>query len=241
MMSKKLSKEKLQRIREEIKNGKSKYKVAQEMGIGKTTVYTYTIDIPGDNRGKPLSKEIIGRIREQVLKGKSKYKIAKDMNLSFTTVYSYTKDLPNKIYKTAGIQGKDIDLLHELLEHGYVNSNQGNCVRLRKLKRFLPMIQRAQIEGRSVYFLSDKSKEALQAIIKRNSSKIISYQKLAKMSKIFDINLNINEKNSFLGKTKPSLRRKMRKRKKSYQTFSKENQSQIDDFFGRFLHSEVLY
>jgi predicted transcriptional regulator len=202
IMTKPLSQGIIQKIRNEVFTGKTKYKVAKELGIGKTTVYNYTVDIPGDNRGKPLSKKIIKRIREDVLKGKSKYQIAKEMGLSFNVVYFYTKALPNKTYKTAGIQGKCIDLLHELLEQGYVNSNQDNCVRLRKLKKFLPMIQRAQIEGKSVYYLNDKNKEALKAIIKRNTSRIITYQELSRVSQVFGVNLSIVEKNNLLNRKK---------------------------------------
>ena len=229
-MTKHLSQEFIQKIRNKVLAGKPKYKVAEEQGIGKTTVYTHTVDIPGDNRGKLLSKEIIKKIRKDVLKGKSKYQIAKDMDLSFTTVYHYTKDLPNKIYKTAGIQGKCIDLLQELLEQGYINSNQGNCVRLRKLKRFLPMIQRAQIEGKSVYFLSDKNKEALKGIIKRNTSRIITYQELSRVSQVFGVNLSIVEKHELLNK---KLDRKLpiiRKKDGGFLSSLKKNQTNLYDF-----------
>ena len=240
-MTKSYSKQLIQKIREEVLKGKSKHRVAKDLGVGKTTVYTHTIDIPSGNRGKPLSKDTISKIREEVIKGKSKYQIAKEMELSFSVVYHHTRDLPNKIYREAGIQGKSIDLLQEILEKGYINSNEDNCERLRKLKRLLPIIQRAQVKGRSVYFLSDKNKLALQAMIKRNTSRIISYQELGRMSQVFDIDLSIDEKNGFLGKTKQLFRRKKQKRWRGYCSFSKEKQSKIDDFFGRFLHSEVLY
>jgi predicted transcriptional regulator len=233
-------KEFIQKIREEVLSGKSKHRVAKEMGIGKTTVYSHTIDIPSRNKNRPLNKEKIQMIRDEVLKGKSKYRIAKEMRLSFSVVYSYTRDLPNHVYRNSGIQGESIDLLKELLEKGYVNSNKDTHPRMRKLKRFLPMIQRAQIDGKSVYFLSDKNKIALQAMIKRNTSRIISYQELARMSKVFDIDLPIDEKNRFLGKIGQSNHRKRRKIMRQQESFSKECQSKIDDFFGRFLHSEVL-
>lgn len=229
-MAKPLPQETIQKVREEVLCGKSKHRVAQELGIGKTTVYTHTVDIPSDNRGKPLSKEIIERIREEVLKGKSKYQIAKEMGLSFTVVYCYTKDLPNKIYKTAGIQGKCIDLLHELLEQGYVNSNQGNCIRLRKLKRFLPLVQRAQVEGKSVYYLSDKNKEALRAIIKRNTSRIITYQELSRMSQVFGVNLSIVEKHELLNKKVDRMFPIIHRKDGGFLSSYHKNQLKIDDF-----------
>jgi len=230
LMTKPLPQETIQKVREEVLAGKTKYRVAEELGIGKTTVYAHTVDIPGDNRGKPLSKEIIERIREEVLKGKSKYQIAKEMGLSFTVVNCHTKDLPNKIYKTAGIQGKCIDLLHELLEQGYVNSNQGNCVRLRKLKRFLPMIQRAQVEGKSVYYLSDKNKEALRALIKRNTSRIITYLELSRMSQVFGVNLSIVEKNDLLNRKQDRVFPIIRRKDGGFLSSFKGSQAKLDDF-----------
>jgi len=79
------------------------------------------------------------------------------MKLQFQLVYYYTKDLPNHQYPERGIQGKSLELLKELLEKGYVNSTDETSQRLRRLKKYLPMIQRAQVKGYSVYYLSDKS------------------------------------------------------------------------------------
>ena len=62
MMTKHLSQEIIQKIRNEVLAGKTKYKVEEELGISKTTVYTHTIDIQGDNLGKTLSKETLERI-----------------------------------------------------------------------------------------------------------------------------------------------------------------------------------
>jgi len=40
--------------------------------------------------------------------------------------------------------------IDELLENGYVNSNKDTRQRMRKLREFLPMIQRVQMEGKSI-------------------------------------------------------------------------------------------
>jgi hypothetical protein len=60
------------------------------------------------------------------------------------------------------------------------------------------MIERAEIKRRSVYYLSDKNKVALQSMIQSKKSKIFSYQELSRMSKVFDVKLNKNEKKSVL-------------------------------------------
>jgi len=190
----------IQKIREEVLSGKSKYQVIKELGISKTTVYTYTKDIPGKKQNKPLSKEIIQDIRKEVIDGKSKYQIAKERGLRFGIVYYHTLDLPNHVYREEGIQGRVLELLKELLQNGYVLSTEENTTRLRRLKRYLPMIQRAQIDARSVYYLSDKNKIALQSMISRKQSKIISYQELAEMSKVFGVQLKNDEKCGLLSR-----------------------------------------
>jgi len=52
-MTKHLTKEIIQKIREEIKNGKSKYRVAGEFGIHPNTIYRLTQDLPGCQFGWP--------------------------------------------------------------------------------------------------------------------------------------------------------------------------------------------
>lgn len=83
------------------------------------------------------------------------------MGLSFQVVYYHTIDLPNHVYREVGIQGETLELLKELMDKGFIKSNQENCARLRRLKKYLPIIKRAQVDGRSVYYLSDKNKLAL--------------------------------------------------------------------------------
>jgi DNA-binding phage protein len=234
------SKDYIQKIRNEVLSGKSKYKVAKELGISDTIVYSCTKDIPSRKRAKPINKEMIQKIRDEVLSGKSKYQVAKETGINQQVVLKHTKDLPNHRRDEPCIRGKAFNLLKQLLEQGYVPSNQETCNILRTMKRHLPIIQLARFEGKSVYYLNDKSKLALQSIIKQKNSKIISYQELGRITKIFNINLSIDEKNNILGKTKHSFGSKKQKIKHIYKTISKEYQLKIDDFFGRFLHSEVL-
>jgi len=66
--------------------------------------------------------------------------------------------------------------------------------RLRGLQKHFPMIKRANYKGRSLYFLEDYCKTALNAMIKQKESKIISYHDLSNMSRIFDVKLSSKEK-----------------------------------------------
>ncbi len=156
-MSEPLSKEIIRKARERVLCGQSKHSVAKELGIRAATIYEHTKDIPSGKWPRQLSEETIQKIREEVIKGKSKYQVAKEMNVRFQRVYYYTRDLPNHVYPERGIQGKSLELLRELMEKGYVNSTDVTSQRLRRLKKYLPMIERAQVNGRSVYYLSNKT------------------------------------------------------------------------------------
>jgi hypothetical protein len=189
--------------------------------------------------GKPISKEIIQQIREEVLKGKSKFQVSREMNLHPTTVYKHTKDLPSKINREPYISGKPLQLLKQLIEKGYVYTEE-NRNALRALQRYFPQIKRSEFKGKSCYYLEDKSKLALLELMKQNPSRIISYQDIAKACQVFNTNIEINEKRSFLGKNRWRKARNIRESTNNYGSNPKEKQSKIDDFLGRFLHSEVL-
>lgn len=147
--------------------------------------------------GKPLSKELIQRIREEVLQGKNKYRVAKEMGINESVVRNHTRDLSSLKHGEPNIKGKAVDLLKQLLEVGYVNSTTENYLALQRLRSILPMIQQTRIDYKRVYYLSDKNKIALQAMITRNKSRIISYQELKSISKVFGVNLSREEKHEY--------------------------------------------
>jgi len=149
-------------------------------------------------RGKPYPKEVIQKIREEVLKGKTKYRVAKETGLNEFVVYSHTSDLPSVKLGEPCIKGKSLDILKQLLDVGYVPSNGETHFTLRKLKKNLPMIQRTEIDGKSIYYLSDKNKNALQAMITQKKSRILSYQELKSIAKVFGVDLSSDEKQRYV-------------------------------------------
>jgi len=186
-----------------------------------------------------LTQEEIQKIREEVLKGKSKFQVAREMNLHPTTVYKYTKDLPNKYHREPYISGKPLELLKELLEKGYVYTDE-NRNALRALQRYFPQIKRSQFKNKSCYYLEDKNKLALLELMKQNTSRIISYQDLARVSQVFNTNIDIHEKRAFIGKNRWRKAKRIKESTNRYDSISKEKQTHLDDFLGRFLHSDVL-
>jgi len=233
MMTEPLTKEIIRKIRELALCGMSKKFIAEELGIGFSTVYKFARGIPAPKNDGQYSEELIQEIREEVLSGKSKYRIAKERSLKYGAVYYHTRDLPNHVYREEGLTGKLLDLLKELLKEGYVVSTEENTHRLRRLKRYLPMIQRSQIGKGAVYYLNDKNKIALKSIIQHSNSKIFCYQELAEISNVFDVNLSKKEKIYLLGKKQSKNTRKNHRS-------NGNSTGETDDFRGRFLHSDVL-
>jgi len=137
------------------------------------------------------------------------------------------------------VEGESLELLKQLLQDGYAYTGK-NRNKLRFLQKIFPIIKRSQFKNKSIYYLEDKNKLALQAMMKQDTSRIISYQELSFMSQVFHTDLEIKQKRSFLGKNPRPRRYKIRKFRKPHHSFSKEKQTKIDDFLGRFLHSEVL-
>jgi hypothetical protein len=103
MVAKKITYEILSKIREEIKNGKSKYRVAGEYGIHPNTIYRITQDLPGCQFGWPgiigktliLLQEILkhGYILSSKLKAGSKYRILKKYFPKINKINMYNKTI----------------------------------------------------------------------------------------------------------------------------------------------------
>jgi hypothetical protein len=142
---------------------------------------------------KKLTSEKINLIREEVLSGKSYYQVARELEISESTVRNHTKDIARPKNIGPCIKKEQFELFKQLLENGYVYSDS-NRNRLRGLQKHFPMIKRANYKGRSLYFLEDYSKTALNAMIKQKESRVISYHDLSNMSRIFDVELSSKEK-----------------------------------------------
>ena len=137
------------------------------------------------------------------------------------------------------IHGEVLELLKQLLQDGYVYTGK-NRNHLRFLQKIFPSIRRSQFKNKSIYYLEDKNKIALQEMLKQNSSRIINYQELGRACQVFNTDISKSEKKRFFGRNKPISRKRRFRSKQNQVYFSKEKQSSLDDFFGRFLHSDVL-
>jgi hypothetical protein len=149
---------------------------------------------------KKRKKEIIKKIREEILSGKTKYSVAKELGISDKFVYYHTKDIPSGKTGRSEIRGKTLKLLKQLLKDGYAYGKKHTSSQFRTLRKHFPEIKRAEFDRYTIYYLDNKNKVALQAMVNQKKSKLISYRELGNMSKIFNINLQNYEKNRLLGK-----------------------------------------
>jgi FixJ family two-component response regulator len=70
MMKRKLTRDDIQKIREEIIRGKSKYQVARELNLHPTTVYEHTQDLPSKVKREPyISGKPLELLKELLEKG----------------------------------------------------------------------------------------------------------------------------------------------------------------------------
>jgi len=111
--------------------------------------------------------------------------------------------------------------LKQLLEKGYVYTEE-NRNALRALQRYFPQIKRSQFKNKSFYYLEDKNKQALLEMMKQNTSRIISYQDLARASEVFNTDIDIHEKRSFPGKNRWRKTRKIKESASRYGSNPKE-------------------
>jgi len=133
---------------------------------------------------KHLTEKQIAYIREQVRNGKKKSEIAMELRISRDTVYNHTRDLSRRRYQKPSIHGTTLELMQEILRNGFIYTGEHRN-KLRFLQRLFPVIKRSQFKNRSIYYLEDKNKIALWEMMKQDTSRIISYQELSRMSSFF--------------------------------------------------------
>jgi len=141
-----------------------------------------------------------GWIRRKIKTGKSKYQIAKELHIAKATVYYWTKDVPSKNIGWPGIRGKTLDILQELLTKGYAFTSCDHFQsRYIMLHKYFPTIHRIKIYNQHILYLEGREDAAARAFIDGLVHKrIISYQELKQITKVFGTNLSRSEKDAFI-------------------------------------------
>jgi hypothetical protein len=82
-----------------------------------------------------------------------------------------------------------------------------------------------------VYYIDDHNKKALQSFIKKNRAKIISYQDLKWVTKVFGVSLDAQEKQDMVRFKHNDLI--LRKKDGGFLSSNRQSQTRRDDFQGK--------
>jgi len=130
-----------------------------------------------------LSKETLEKIRDEIQSGKSKYRTAAEFGLHPTVVYRWTQDLLGGQYGWLGIRVKTLEILQELIKHGYILCSQFNAGhKYRILRKYFPNICKINMHNKTILFLEDKAPVAARAFLTDMNRKIMSFQELKQIT-----------------------------------------------------------
>ena len=100
-MTRKLSEETIQKIREDTIEGKSKYKIARDCGISANVVYKYTKDIPTPRIKEPCIRgETLELLKELLRKG---YVYTEKNRISLRALHKHFLTIKRAQYKEKSI------------------------------------------------------------------------------------------------------------------------------------------
>lgn len=200
-MSSKHSEGPMGKIREEVKNGKSKLQVSKELDISYKKVRECTKDIKSISVG--ISDGLRKKIREEVRNGKTKRQVAIQYKVTDRTVYYHTRDICSYPLRNMRVQDKKLELMKDLLRDGYaLSSRKYSTNEYNKLKEYFPSICKAKMYNRVIFYLKDKKDAAARAFVEKSERKIISYQELKQVTNVFHADLDIKEKRSIISKNR---------------------------------------
>jgi hypothetical protein len=195
-MSRKIPRDTINQIIKEVLSGKSKLQVSKDFDIPYKTVLRITKDI---NLKRGISQELRKKIRNEVKRGRSKRQTAIYFGVSEKTVSYHTRDICLRPFKNMRVHDKKLELMKDLLRDGYaLPSKKYHTPEYNELKRHFPSICKIKMYDRVIFYLEDKKDIATRAFLDNSKRKIISYQELKQVTKVFDSNLNIKEKRQII-------------------------------------------
>ena len=143
------------------------------------------------------------QVRNEIQGGKTKFQVSREHNVPKTTVYRVTEDLPSRPCGWPGIRGESLQMLQELVTKGYfVDRCQNTKQRYIQLKKYFPTVNKVKMYGKNIFFIEGKEDVAVRALLEVIKRKIISYQELKQITKVFGTDLSSREKEAFLFKNR---------------------------------------
>jgi len=183
-------------IRGEVEKGKSKLQVSREFEIPYKKVLKLTKDIKS-NRGIPI--DLREKIREEVNNGTSKRQVAIQFELTEKTVSYHTRDICLRPFKNLRVHDRKLELMKDLLRDGYaLASDKYHTPEYNEMRIHFPSICKVKMYDRVIFYLEDKKHIATRAFLDNSKRKIISFQELKQVTKVFDTKLDMKEKRQII-------------------------------------------
>ncbi|MCJ7816614.1 MAG: hypothetical protein MUP55_02040 [Candidatus Aenigmarchaeota archaeon] len=240
-MPKKIDESTRLRIREAVGTGMSRYEAAKAVNVDLKTAYKYTKDmlIQQHKERTNVTEQMRRTVRKSVEAGVSTDEAAEEVGISVPTARRITKDMPDGRKKTH-IRGWTLTFLRIIFNEDYFIANRSESGRTKKAFRFLKErgfpIAIAQVDRKTVYFHDIKRKEAhdrfMEGYLAKN--KRIDYTEACRIQNAFGISKNrYKEPKSGKFPAENRLENKVKSKKRALKTT-------VSDYFGRFLHSELM-
>ena len=158
------------------------------------TSYNMVLRVTKDIKIKRgMFKDLRKKIRQEVRKRTSKRHVAIQFGVSEKTVCYHTRDICLRIFKNLRIHDKKLELMKDLLKDGNaLASNKYHTPEYNEMRKHFPSICKIKMYDSVIFYLEDKKDVATRAFLENTKRKIISYQELKQVKKVFDSKLNIN-------------------------------------------------
>jgi hypothetical protein len=186
-----------EKIREEVRKGRSRYDVAAQFGVSPRTVYDYTDDLPKKWR-RGIAEEKRELIIKRAKEGQSMLKISEELAISYPTVSKIIREGSTPDPRWPDARGKTLKLLSELSEEGY--SLRSDMRAFRKVREYLPSARRINFKGRTICFLDENREEAFILFLEERGVRIKSYKELNTLGGMFGVKLDRDEKRYIIEK-----------------------------------------
>jgi hypothetical protein len=199
MARKTTSPETIARIREEVSKGKTRDRVALDLGIHCNTVQKYSVGL-GNRPHLQVPMETRRLIREDLLSGLSNARIAAKYGVSTKTVSRIAAGVFSD-QERLSIRGSTLAAVRIIMDKSYVKSLKKSQAKL--LLRLFPQLRSSVVNGTHVLYIEKRACEAASAYMGDLGTKVMEYSDLAEVKRAF----GIDEKRERAKKRSYGLRR----------------------------------
>lgn len=199
MVAAKLTKNEIEEIKKQLKQGKTTVELAKLYGVHTSTIQRRCKDALKANAYPPETRtNVLNKIKQ----GYSKAEAAIMYGVSPHTVLAWAKDIPG--YKYAGdhiIRKHGIELLGRLMKDGCLISDFVVST-VRGLQKHFPVIKSARYKQKTFLYLDGREEETIEAFFREKPDRTISYSAIKEMSYLLGVKVSKKDQRNLLEKYK---------------------------------------